>query len=103
MNKAMVGWLTKEPEKRTTPNGVSVTTFSVAVNRRMNRKEETDFFNIVAWREGISRHMRGVSPKRAASSFRGNSKSLRSERRHTEDNRVQRMMYFLGDWTANGV
>lgn len=50
MNKAiLVGRLTKEPEKRTTPNGVSVTTFSVAVNRRMNR-EETDFFNIVAWR-----------------------------------------------------
>lgn len=50
MNKCyIVGRLTKAPEAKTTPNGVSVTTFSVAVNRRMNR-EETDFLNIVTWR-----------------------------------------------------
>ena len=35
MNKAILtGRLTKDPEHRTTPNGVSVTTFTVAVNRR---------------------------------------------------------------------
>ena len=50
MNKAfIVGRLTRPPEARTTPNGVSVTTFSVAVTRRMNR-EEADFLNIVTWR-----------------------------------------------------
>ena len=50
MNKVfIVGRLTKLPEARTTSTGVSVTTFSVAVTRRMNR-EETDFLNIVTWR-----------------------------------------------------
>ena len=50
MNKVfIVGRLTKEPELRTTPNGVNVATMSVAVTRRMNR-EEADFFNVVAWR-----------------------------------------------------
>lgn len=50
MNKVfLVGRLTKAPELKTTPNGVSVTTFTLAVTRRMNR-EETDFLNIVAWR-----------------------------------------------------
>ena len=50
MNKAfIVGRLTREPEHRTTPNGVSVTTLSVAVTRRMNR-EEADFLTVIAWR-----------------------------------------------------
>lgn len=50
MNKVfIVGRLTKEPELRTTPNGVNVVTMSVAVTRRMNR-EQADFFNVIAWR-----------------------------------------------------
>ena len=50
MNKVfIVGRLTRDPEHRTTPNGISVTTFSVAVTRRTNR-EESDFLNVVAWR-----------------------------------------------------
>ncbi|MBQ9942554.1 MAG: single-stranded DNA-binding protein [Christensenellaceae bacterium] len=50
MNKVfIVGRLTRDPEHRTTPNGVSVTTFSVAVTRRMNR-DEADYLNVVAWR-----------------------------------------------------
>ena len=50
MNKVfIVGRLTRDPEHRTTPNGISVTTFSVAVTRRTN-KEESDFLNVVAWR-----------------------------------------------------
>lgn len=50
MNKVfIVGRLTKEPELRTTPNGVNVATMSVAVTRRMNR-EQADFFNVIAWR-----------------------------------------------------
>lgn len=54
MNKAIiVGNLTKDPEMRTTPNGVSVTSFTVAVNRRyksQDGQQQTDFINCVAWR-----------------------------------------------------
>ena len=55
MNKAiLVGRLTRDPELRTTANGVSVCTFSVAVNRRFKNAEgnyDADFINCVAWRQ----------------------------------------------------
>ena len=48
MNKCfVVGNLTKAPENKTTPNGISVTTFTVAVKRRV---EGTDFIPVVTWR-----------------------------------------------------
>lgn len=50
MNKAfLIGRLTQDPEMRTTPNGVSVCTLRLAVNRRFKR-EETDYFTVIAWR-----------------------------------------------------
>lgn len=54
-NQAIVlGNLTRDPEVRTTPNGQMVASFSVATNRRWTdkegqRKEETEFHNVVAW------------------------------------------------------
>lgn len=51
----LVGNLVKDPELRTTQSGISVTTFCIAVNRRMSRSNDqqpqTDFINIVAWRQ----------------------------------------------------
>jgi single-strand DNA-binding protein len=50
----LVGNLTADPELKTTPSGVSLTTFSIAVNRRFSKAGEqtqTDFFNITAWRQ----------------------------------------------------
>ena len=50
MNKVfLVGRLTKAPELKTTPNGVSVATFTLAVNRR-GTEAGADFLPIVAWR-----------------------------------------------------
>ncbi len=48
----LTGRLTADPELKTTANGISVTTFSIAVDRRYRSGEErqTDFINIVAWR-----------------------------------------------------
>lgn len=49
----LTGRLTADPELRTTPSGVSVTSFSIAVQRKYKAGEEaeTDFINIVAWRQ----------------------------------------------------
>ncbi len=49
----LTGRLTADPELKTTPSGVSVTSFSIAVNRNYKAGEEqqTDFINIVAWRQ----------------------------------------------------
>ncbi|PIU11026.1 single-stranded DNA-binding protein [Candidatus Kuenenbacteria bacterium CG08_land_8_20_14_0_20_37_23] len=57
LNRAMIiGNLTKTPEVRTTPNGISVTSFGVATNfiwtdASGNRQEKVEFHNIVAWRK----------------------------------------------------
>ena len=55
------GRLTADPEIKTTQNGVSVCSFSIAVERRYKQGEErqADFINIVAWRstaEFVSKH-----------------------------------------------
>ena len=55
LNKVMIiGNLGREPEMRYTPSGKPVTTFSVATSRTWNtsegeKREETEWFNIVAW------------------------------------------------------
>ena len=54
MNKlTIIGNLVKDPELRTTQAGVSVCTFTVAVNRRRRpgEEEQADFFRVSAWRE----------------------------------------------------
>ena len=47
------GRITAEPELKTTPSGIAVTSFSVAVNRRSsgNQESQADFFNVTAWRQ----------------------------------------------------
>jgi single-strand DNA-binding protein len=53
----LVGNLTRDPELRYTPAGAATCQFGLAVNRRwQNRQtseweEATSFFNVVAWRE----------------------------------------------------
>ncbi|HEY1456635.1 MAG TPA: single-stranded DNA-binding protein [Candidatus Dormibacteraeota bacterium] len=58
LNKALlIGRLTKDPEMRYTPSGTAVTNFSIATNRWSGgpdgeRKEFTDYHNIVAYNAG---------------------------------------------------
>ena len=49
----IIGNLTKDPELRTTSTGLSVCSFTVAVNRKKTKdgQQETDYFNVTAWRE----------------------------------------------------
>ena len=50
----LVGRLTADPELRQTPNGIPVCTFSIAVDRSFATKggeRQTDFIDIVAWRQ----------------------------------------------------
>lgn len=53
MNKlTIIGDLTRDPELRTTPQGINVCDFTVAVNRRhqTNGQPDADFFRVTAWR-----------------------------------------------------
>jgi len=48
---ALLGNLTRDPELRYTPNGVAVTSLSIAVNSRVKDEEVVSYFDIVAWNE----------------------------------------------------
>lgn len=58
LNKVVLaGRLTGDPELKQTQSGVSVTSFSIAINRRYSSRnnneaeQQTDFINLVAWRQ----------------------------------------------------
>ena len=64
MNQIIImGRMTRDPELRHTPNGVSVASFTLAVDRGFSPKDggerQTDFIDVVAWRntaEFVSRY-----------------------------------------------
>lgn len=65
LNKVVLcGRLTADPELKTTGNGISVVSFSLAINRRYknaNGQYDADFISCTAWRqtaEFISRYFR---------------------------------------------
>ena len=68
-NKVIIGGrITADPELKNTPSGISVTSFTIAVNRRFGSKSgednAADFINVTAWRqtaEFITRYFRKAS------------------------------------------
>ena len=60
-NVVLVGRLTRDPELRTTPNGIATYQISLAVNGLPNQNGErtTDFINVQVWRrqaENVSKY-----------------------------------------------
>lgn len=55
LNKAiLMGRFTRDPELRSTPQGISTCSFSIAVDRnfvRAGEERKADFINCVAWRQ----------------------------------------------------
>lgn len=70
MNKiTLIGNLTHDPEVRSTPNGVTVCSFTIAVNRRFagqDGQRQTDYFRINAWRQLGERCARYLAKGRKA-------------------------------------
>lgn len=68
-NEVIIGGrLTEDPELKVTTSGISVTSFTIAVNRRNfgknDGKQTADFFNVTAWRntaEFITKYFRKAS------------------------------------------
>ena len=65
----LIGNMTADPELKQTTAGISVCSFSIAVNRRFARAEQgqqnVDFINIVTWRqqaEFVSRYFKKGNP-----------------------------------------
>lgn len=70
LNKVVeMGRLTRDPELRATSSGVSVATFSIAVDRDFKNAEgerDTDFFDCIAWRKTAEHICRYFSKGRMA-------------------------------------
>lgn len=63
----LIGNMTADPELKNTASGVSVCSFSIAINRRFAKEGEqnVDFINIVAWRntaEFVSKYFKKGKP-----------------------------------------
>ena len=98
MNKVfIVGNLTRDPELRTVRDGISVCSFTVAVNRRIRNAEagqpEADFFRVTAWRglgENCSRYLAkgrkvAVTGSVSVSTYTGNDGTPRATLEVTAD------------------
>lgn len=47
----LIGNMVADPELKQSTSGISVSSFSIAVNRKMAKNNECDFIPIVAWRQ----------------------------------------------------
>ena len=68
LNKVILaGRMTADPELKSTQSGISVTSFSLAVDRKVAKESDkkTDFITVIAWRqtaEFITRYFHKGSP-----------------------------------------
>lgn len=102
----MMGRLTADPELKQTPNGVSVTTFSIAVERNYAGKGEerqTDFFNCVAWRgnaEFISRYFNKGKMIVVEGTLQNRSYTDKNQNKRQATEILVEQPYFAGDTGA---
>lgn len=87
---ALNGRLTRDPELKTTQSGTSVVSFSVAVDRnyKSGNEYQTDFINVVAWRqtaEFVSRYFHKGSMVAVQGSLQ--------ERKYNDKNNNTRTIY----------
>lgn len=104
----LMGRLTANPELRTTNSGISVTSFSVAVNRnyaKQGQENDTDFINCVAWRnnaEFITKYFAKGQMIAVQGSLRQNSYTDKDgNKRNTYDVQVDRVD-FCGSKNESG-
>lgn len=106
-NVVLVGRLTRDPELRTTPNGIATCQISLAVNGVPNANGErtTDFINITVWRrqaENVAKYCSkgsqvGVVGRIHTRSYDANDGSKRYVTEVVADN-----VTFLGSSNRNG-
>ena len=102
-NKIIIGGrLTDTPVLKTTPSGVTVTSFTVAVNRRFGGKNgeesQADFFTVTAWRqtaEFITRYFRKASSICIVGSLRNRSWTDRDGQKRFATEIVADEAYFV--------
>lgn len=96
----LIGNLTADPELRQTPSGVSACSFSIAVNRRMAKNGEVDFFNIQTWRqtaEFVSRYFKKGKPILVCGSLQNKTWTDKQGNNHRDMEVVADEVTFVGN------
>ena len=102
MNKViLMGRLTRDPEMRQTTSGLSVCSFSIAVNRRFAKEgqQDADFINCTAWRqqaEFICKYFRKGSMIALVGSLQSRSWENQEGKRQYSTEVVVDEVYFTG-------
>lgn len=107
----LIGNLTRDPELRSTPSGVPVTTLGLAVNRRWTNKvgervESTDYFNIVAWSklaELCSQYLKKGSPIAVDGRLQSRSWETEEGQKRSKVEIVAENIQFLGRREASST
>ena len=103
----LIGRITAEPELRQTPNGISVCSFSLAVDRRYSSKgaeKQTDFINIVAWRqqaEFVSRYFHKGSAMGVEGTIQTRNYEDKTGAKRTAVEVVADQVFFVGSKADN--
>lgn len=103
----LMGRITADPELKQTPNGVSVTAFSLAVERQYSGKDnekKTDFINCVAWRgtaEFISRYFSKGKMIAVEGSLQVRSYTDKNDNKRQATEVIVDQAYFAGDSNAS--
>ena len=95
----LLGRLTKEPELRTTQSGVSVASFTLAVDRDF-QKGEVDFVDCVAWRntgEFVSKYFHKGQMMALHGSLQSRTWEAKDGTKRTSWEVVADSVYFGGD------
>ncbi len=110
MNKViLMGRLARDPETRQTPNGVTLSRFTIAVNRRFAGKDaqqQADFINCVAWRqtgEFVTRYFRKGSMIAVVGSLQTRSWDGNDGQKHYATEVSVDEAYFTGSKTESST
>ena len=109
-NKVILGGrLTADPELKTTTSGVSVTSFSIAINRRFGVRNgedrQSDFINVTAWRqtaEFITRFFHKGSNICVVGSLQTRNWIDQNQQKHFATEVIADEAYFVDSASENG-
>jgi single-strand DNA-binding protein len=101
----LVGNLVSDPELKSTTSGVNVTRFRIAVGRRFAKNGETDFIDIVAWRntaEFVCKHFAKGKPILVSGSIQNRTWTDTEGNKHWATEIVADEVSFVGNKGENG-
>lgn len=101
----LVGNLVSDPELKSTTSGVNVTRFRIAVGRRFAKNGETDFIDIVAWRntaEFVCKHFTKGKPILVSGALQNRSWTDTEGNKHWATEIVADEVSFVGNKGDNG-